>query len=262
MTWIILDALALLVLLLFFFLGRRRGFVAMALLLVGALVSLWAAQQLAQPAAQWCYDSFARERLVRFVEDKLEDGEGGSDIALLADRMEGFSEDYDPARVLDRLKDKADGLLDELERFTASQNGQGAVIPFLDELDADPQQTEQLQELLSDGATLAEALVESLLKPVALSFLETLCFLVLFLLFMVVIRLLIALSGVLNRLPLLGGMNRFLGSLCGLAEGAVVLYLLGILLRMLAATAGPDSLITLPLLEETKLLSSIIFFLE
>ena len=260
MTWIVLDVLALLVLLLFLFLGRRRGFVAMALLLIGALASLWAAQQLAEPAARWSYDTLVEQRLVRYVENKLEDSSGGSDVAGLVDRLEEFSREYDPANALEHLKEKTGGLLEELKDLTASQSGQGNVIPFLDELEADEEQTDLLAELMADGASLAEALVESLLEPLFLSLLETVCFVVLFLLFAGIIRLLISLSGILNRLPLLGGANRFLGGVCGLCEGVVILYLLGILLRMLAATAEPDSLITVDLLEETKLLSAIIYF--
>jgi hypothetical protein len=47
-----------------------------------------------------------------------------------------------------------------------------------------------------------------------------------------------------------------------LAEGLVFLYVAGILLRMAVATAGSDSFLTMELLKETKLLSSIIFFLN
>ena len=47
MTWIVLDIAALALLVLFVIIGRHRGFLAMALLLVGTLASLWAAQQFA-----------------------------------------------------------------------------------------------------------------------------------------------------------------------------------------------------------------------
>ena len=45
-------------------------------------------------------------------------------------------------------------------------------------------------------------------------------------------------------------------------EGVLVLYVVGIVLRIAAAAASADSLITTQLLQQTKLLSSIIYFLN
>ena len=262
MNWIILDAAALVVLILFVILGRRRGFVAMALLLLGTLASLWAAQHFAQPAAQWVYDNYAQERLVEYVDQKLEENAANSDIGALAGVLEEFSEEVDLMSNLDLLKGKAQELLQDVRQFVSSQSGQGEIIPYPEGIDPDPQQQSQMAELLEEGATLSEALVETILRPLVLSFLEMLAFLLLFITLNAVIKLLIHASRVFNKLPLLGGVNRFFGGLCGLVEGLVFLYIIGIALRMLTVASGPDAFLTTELLKETKLLSSIIFFLE
>ena len=140
MNWIILDAAALVVLILFVILGRRRGFVAMALLLLGTLASLWAAQHFAQPVAQWVYDNYAQERLVEYVDQKLEENAANSDIGALAGVLEEFSEEVDLMSNLDLLKGKAQELLQDVRQFVSSQSGQGEIIPYPEGIDPDPQQ--------------------------------------------------------------------------------------------------------------------------
>jgi len=261
MNWMILDAIALAVLILFFVIGRHRGFVAMALLLVGTLTALWAAHHFAQPAAQWAYDNYAHQWLVEYVDEKLEDAQAGSDVGALAGVLEELSDEVDLMSDFDMLKGKADQLLQNLEQFVASQSGQGGAITYPDGIDPDPEQQNMIEQILEEGGTLSEALVNTVLQPLALSLLEVVAFLLIFILLNALIKLLIHLSQILNKLPLLGGVNRFFGGLCGLVEGLVCIYTIGILLRMMT-TAAPDAFITAEMLKETKLLSSIIYFLD
>jgi len=262
MTWIILDAAALAVLLLFIIFGRRKGFVAMALLLIGTLAALWTAHHFAQPLAQWAYDNYAEERLVEYVDTKLDENYDNGEIGALAGALEALSEEVGLMSDLDLLKGKARELLQDVQQFISSQSGQGEVIPYPDGIDPDAEQQSEILRLLEEGHSLSQALVDTILRPLVLSFLELLAFLLLFLAVNFIIKLLIHASRVFNKLPLLGGVNRFFGGLCGLAEGVIFLYIIGIVLRMVTAAAAPDVFITTDLLKETKLLSSIIFFLE
>lgn len=262
MNWIILDTAALVVLILFFTFGRRRGFVAMALLLVGTLAALWAAQHFAQPAAHWVYQNYAEERLIQYVDRKLEENSANEESIALTGTLEVILEEILPLTTLDGIKEQANDLLAELQQFIEDSAQQGEIIPYSQQDQADPRQQTQIEQLMESGIPLSTALVETVLQPLALSLLEMLAFLLLFLLISFLFRLLIHASRIFNQLPLVGGVNRFFGGLCGLAEGLVFLYVIGIFLRMLAATASADSFLTSNLLEETKLLSPIIFFLE
>ncbi|MBR5559641.1 MAG: CvpA family protein [Oscillospiraceae bacterium] len=262
MNWMILDAIALAVLILFFVIGRHRGLIAMALLLVGTLTAFWAAHQFAQPAAQWAYDNFAHQWLVEYVDEKLEDAQADNDIGALAGVLKELSDQVDLMSDFDVLKDKADLLLNNFDWFISSQSGQEDVLSFPEGIDPDPEQQGMIVQLLEEGHSLSEALVQTVLKPLALNLLELIAFLLIFIVLSILIKLLIHLSQILNKLPLVGGMNRFLGGLCGLAEGLVCIYVIGILLRTVASAAGSDAFITTELLKETKLLSAIIYFLE
>lgn len=260
MTWIILDIAAALVLIFFIIGGHRRGFIAMALMLVGTLISFWAAQTIAQPSAQWVYDNFAQERVLRYVDHALEDSSNAGEIEELTSLLQDFSDQIDPFSVLNKFREKGGDLVDELNRFL-KHDDQGSAIPFPDETD-DTDQQDQIKELLQHGSSLSQVLEQTVVRPAVMPFLEMLTFLVFFLIFSMVFKLLIHASRLLNHLPLLGGLNRFFGGLCGLVDGAITLYIIGIILRLLAATSGPDHFLTMEILEETKLLSSIIFFLE
>ena len=262
MNWIILDAAALVVLILFIIFGRRRGFIAMALLLVGTLTALWTAQHFAKPVAQWAYDNYAHRQLVEYVDQKLEENADNGEFGALALVLEDLSDEIDLMSDFDLLKGKAMDLLDNIKQFSASQTELGDIIPYPEGFDPSEEQQTQLELLLEEGSSVSEALVEIILQPLVLSLLETLAFLLLFIAVNIIIKLLIRASRIFNKLPLVGGVNRFFGGLCGLAEGLVFLYVAGIVLRMAAATAGSDSFLTMELLEETKLLSPIIFFLN
>ena len=285
MNWIILDAAAAAVLLLFIIWGWRRGFVATILTLLGTLLVFWAAQGLAQPVAQWTYDHVAKERLVTYVQQRLD--ETGVDEAAqeLQELLDIFSAKTRTLPTLDGLREKLTALLDLVKDKVESGTGGaetsslqqdaaappagdtrgGTVIPFQQEQtapqDADSNvQKYELDALLKSGVSPAEALEEVVLQPLAVSALEMAAFLVLFFVLGLLLKLLIRASGLLNHLPLLGGINRLLGGACGLCEGLVIVYAAGVLLRLLAATAGAHSYLTMDLLEQTHLLSRIIFF--
>ena len=262
MNWIILDVAALSLLILFIIIGRRRGFVAMLLLLIGTLAALWTAQHFAQPVAQWVYDNYAEERLIEYVDTKLEETADSGELGALAGVLQDLSEEVDLMSDIDLLKGKAQELLQDEKQFVSSQSGQGETIPYPEGIEPDAEQQTVILQLLEEGHSLSEALVETILRPLVLSLLKMLAFLLIFILLNALIKLLIHASRIFNKLPLLGGVNRFFGGLCGLVEGLVCIYVIGIVLRMVTATAGPDAFLTTELLKETKLLSSIIYFLE
>lgn len=260
MTWIILDAAALAVLVLFVAVGRRRGFLAMALLLIGTLAAFMVARQYAQPAAQWAYDNYGRAWLVDYVDQKLEELPDSGDVGALAGVLTELTEEVDLLAEFDQLKGKAEGFLQNIKEFTASQSGE--TITYPEGIDPSVQQQGLIEQLMQEGCTLSEALVEVILQPLALSLLEAIAFLLIFIGVNLLVKLLIRASRLFNKVPLVGGVNRFFGGVCGLLEGLVVLYVIGIILRMGAAAAGPDSFITTQLLQQTRLLSPIIYFLN
>ena len=140
MNWIILDTAALSLLILFLIFGRRRGFVATALLLIGTLAALWTAQHFAQPVAQWVYDNYAEERLIEYVDTKLEETTDSGELGALAGVLEDLSEEVNLMSDIDLLKGKAQELLQDVQQFVSSQSGQGEVITYPEGIEPDAEQ--------------------------------------------------------------------------------------------------------------------------
>ena len=75
---------------------------------------------------------------------------------------------------------------------------------------------------------LKTRLVKSLVKVIA-------CVLLLVLIY-VIIRILLRISGAINRIPIVGGINRLFGAIVGLFEGLLILWCLCLIITMFAST--------------------------
>ena len=95
-----------------------------------------------------------------------------------------------------------------------------------------------LQNLLTDAGSDVSAKVADALQPLILPFVQVLLFVVLCLLVRWVFRLLVGVLRWFNGVPLLGGVNRLLGLVLGLANGAVDCWLLALALWFLVGVTG------------------------
>ncbi len=66
--------------------------------------------------------------------------------------------------------------------------------------------------------------------------LNIIAFVVLLIVIYLVIRILLGISKVISRIPVIGGVNRILGAVLGLAEGLLVIWCLCLIVMMLAST--------------------------
>ncbi len=66
--------------------------------------------------------------------------------------------------------------------------------------------------------------------------LAAIAFIILIILIYLIIRILMKLSRVISKIPIIGGVNRILGAILGLAEGLLVIWLLCLVVMMLSGT--------------------------
>lgn len=66
--------------------------------------------------------------------------------------------------------------------------------------------------------------------------LNVIAFVVMLIVIYVIIRILMGISHIINKVPLIGGVNRILGAILGLFEGLLVIWCLGIIVMMMAST--------------------------
>ncbi len=103
--------------------------------------------------------------------------------------------------------------------------------------------TESMKSDLKSGNTMANYVdegVSNFAEYIAVNLttliLKILCYVVLFIVIFIVIRLILRLSRIINHIPILGGVNRIVGAVFGLAEGVLFLWLISMAIMMLSST--------------------------
>lgn len=205
------DLSLLLVWVLVVFLAARRGFFAVALQLGAWVVSIALSGTLSAMLAQLLYDSFGRGMALRFIEENIGQAVQGSQAAQRAQEMIAQ-------------------LPQALERLAqlAGISTQGLI--------------ENLKARQFSAADAAQVLEESIVAPIAIAAIRILLRLALFAALLFVTRLICRQVAKLGKLPVLKQADRLLGAVLGLLKGALLLFVLSLLLRAAAALhlGGPE----------------------
>ncbi len=106
----------------------------------------------------------------------------------------------------------------------------------------------------ASDADLIEIVADKIAYDLMIGVVQVICFFALFIIFSLVIKVLSSfISHIVERLPIVGGLDSLLGIVFGLVKGAVILLAVGVLLTVFVATAEEGS----PLLaiEESRIYS-------
>lgn len=201
----VLDGIIVAVCLLFVAVGAHRGFIRSASHFLGAVIAACLAGLLGGPAAQWVFDTLFRPALVERI---------GESLASL-----GSGDTY--TAVSGVLATLPEFLLRALEE---------AGITAATVTEAMAQQSGQTADLIAEA-----------LSPVFVGFLKVLAVIVLFCLFMILVRVLSNVLATAFRLPILNAVDGLLGGVFGLFLAVVsiwiVLAAIQVFTPMLAADA-------------------------
>lgn len=186
MVWLILDILLVIFIVSSVFAGYRQGLLGSVLRLAGFFVAIAAAAVLSDKISPYVFNSFVYEKLIAIVSEQIATNPTASDI-------------------LNAINSGVVGILIGIGVVSADS--------FASKLAA-------LQG--SDSAAIAKELVEGVLAEPVTAIIKTILFVVSFVVaFFIVKMLLRALMGV-NKVPLLGPVNKLLGSVFGLAQGLLI----------------------------------------
>lgn len=94
--------------------------------------------------------------------------------------------------------------------------------------------------LNADSGNFSEAITDNIVKPVLLVPMRALIFLVLFVIIIIILNLAAKLMKKLNDIPLVGGVNKFLGVIAGAAQGMVVVFLICIFVQVVISLSGNE----------------------
>lgn len=189
----------------------RRGFVVSLIRLVGTAAGFVLASFLKGPIAGWGYDTFLEERVERYVANALlSQGEALSGALSQLDHAGAAA-----AQLLSGLL--AERGLD----FYASQ-------------DAGQMGREILGRITEKGIDPAAAIAQVAVRPLVMTILETAVFFLLLFLVDMVVNVIARVGLGVNRIPVVGGINRAAGLLCGAVYALLVGYVVSSALVLLA----------------------------
>lgn len=208
---IVLDVALGLILLSILYNSWRRGFVVSLIRLVGTAAGFVLASFLKGPIAQWGYDTFLEERVERYVADALL-SQGGA----LSGALSGLDHAGSAAAQL------LSGLLAErgLDYYSSQDAGQMG--------------KEILARIAEKGADPAAAIAQVAVRPLVMTILETAVFFLLLFVADMVVRTIARVGLGVNRIPLVGGINRLAGLGCGAVYALLVGYVISSALVLLA----------------------------
>lgn len=196
----IYDVLLLIVLARYFRSGRQDGFVSRLIKLAGYAAAFVGAFFIAAVGSIYLYDMHVHDRAVSAVKNVLPTSGAEELIGALSETMALL-----PAYL---------GGLGQEDRLG-------------------------LDTLLSGAADNAASLVvDSVISPPVMLLLRVGLFLLAFMLLLLVVRLIARGFGAVNRIPLLGGINRLAGGVVGLAQATLILLVFSLVLCTVVSFTG------------------------
>ena len=101
------------------------------------------------------------------------------------------------------------------------------------------------------SSAIAEHVTTQVIRPVAVSLLKMIAFILLFILAYIAARLLLRVINRVFKLPVLRKMNKTLGGLAGALNGALWVLVIVTVLQVMAASSSPDAIINQTVLNDT-----------
>lgn len=222
----ILDAVSLIIVCFLAWRCSKKGFVKTAVLFFGFVVSAVIARYLALPIANFIYDSFIAEKVSQTISMKLATS---SVIGPMTD-----------------LSIKIDSALDSLPEILRNATG------FL--MGSSEAETAVSSAMVEAGKTLSESIETEVVKPAVISLLQSILFIVLFVILSFLIKKLAFVGGYFNKIPVVGKLNMFLGGVLGTLEGLIIVFLIAVAIHFAMLLLGDKIPIT-----QTDIDSSFVF---
>ncbi|MFT3951004.1 MAG: CvpA family protein [Oscillospiraceae bacterium] len=287
---IVYDIVTAAVIALAVFYGYRRGIIRMALLaasLVGAVV---AAMLIANAAAPVIYDKYIDQRVVTAVKQQLEGEDLSAQITEEINRSAQTASDGNSQKIqitdeeLRKAAQQSGKLSDNLAAL-AQEKGYTDDKAALSQEIADRMKsgafTAEIKEKLPDSAAsvltaavtasedktkdaiialtqddpeeTAQQLSANIVAPAAENLIGMALSVVLFVIIFALLRMIVRISGILNAVPILGGLNRLTGALCGLLLGVGAVLLLAGLVRVFIDAGIGTSVFNNDIIDKTVL---------
>lgn len=197
---IIFDVAVFAIVILLLILGYKRGFIRTVINLVGYAVSAVLAFFISQPVAGFIFESFFRKGSVDMINGELGKLSGGQSVAELLDTA--F------AAIPERISALASSYVGSLD---------------------------QIKDTIADVAT---AVVDQVIGPIATIMIQSIVFLVLFIVFCILVKLVTKALKIIDKLPVIGTANAVLGLVVGLVQAVIFLFIFTSVVALIIQLSG------------------------
>lgn len=191
---IIFDVAVFAIVILLLLLGYKRGFIRTVINLIGYAVSAVLAYFLSQPLATFIFDAFFRKGSVDMINGELTKLSGGQSVSSLLDSAFAAI----PERVM-ALASSYVGPLDEIKASIAAS--------------------------APTTADVAAAVVEQVIGPIVTIMIQSFAFLILFIVFCILVKIITKALKIIDKLPVIGTANAVLGLVVGLVQAVIFLFI-------------------------------------
>ncbi len=201
MYWFIVDLALVIVIVITVAVSAYRGFLSSLIRLLGVAVAIVAGIIVSRVLAEPIFNAWFREGLIDSVSEKISTAVSVEDLVKTIEG--GF------LGILIGVFGDGSKLADFVKDLT-----------------------------VLDHQKIAVAVVDGVVKEPVESLIALVLFLITFVLVVVVVAILVKVTGVLNTVPIIGGLNRILGALLGIVYGFGICYLLVILVAFFFLITG------------------------
>lgn len=183
---LIIDGIIILIFIMSIIGGYRKGFVRMVLSIAAVIICVVVAKEACVPAAEWVNEEFVHENVVEYIADTVSESVESSADNIVSQL---------PGQIVDAAEELGISL-SELAENAANE--------------------EALKTTADEIVTQAEGF---LILPV----LQVICFAVLYFALQAVCSVLIRFINAAFKLPIISGLNKTLGAICGGAKGVIAI---------------------------------------
>jgi len=231
---VIVSIIVLVILAIFFFVGMKKGLLRILFTTFSFVVTIALSAMLTQPLANFLQDSTfvgpsVEKTVTEYVTAKLDDRSGSTSPAEVRSDKDGMSETEDK-----KTGDKKGG--DDADELKLSEQEQS----FIDSL-ALPEFIKKnirlyntLEKYRDLGVKTFEDYISTQLTTVII---RAIAFIILAILIYLFLRIIFQILKVIQKLPILKGINRLLGGIIGLAEGLLIIWAVCIFIMIFSGSA-------------------------
>ncbi len=218
MDWVIgivLDLVLVAIVLLFCHKGKKDGFAKTLIGFLGFFIAIILAALLCKPIANFAYTSLAQKP----VENAIETA-----IYAQADSIQEKAPSVD--EILTGIEDALENAPEFLKNALALEEKREQLAARINEI------------YTADITALSQNAAEIIVKPIIVTAVSGVVFILLFFILMLICSLLAKSLKLVNKIPLLGGVNALLGGLIGLLKGIIVVIIINWLLVLFVGDSG------------------------